>query len=268
MTEDRIRKIEDRGQRTDVHPPSSGWLQPAFLICTGVLAILAGAMSMATKLSGIYLVKEPLPLKKPLAELDSSKLTPYKLVAKEAIENPDMLQTLGTEDYLQWNLEDTSVPADSDVRFCSLFITYYGLPDKVPHVPDECYIGGGFRRVSSEAVALKIDKGGSEQSISASYIVFAGTKPDVWLGETTFPVLYTFSVNGEYAGGRGDARLILNKNLFGKSSYFSKVEWKFYNSKFGRVIHPNKQAALAASERLLAAISPVLEKEHWPSGLW
>ncbi|MCJ7729861.1 MAG: RNA binding protein fox-1 homolog [Sedimentisphaerales bacterium] len=80
--------------------------------------------------------------------------------------------------------------------------------------------------------------------------------------------MYTFSVNGEYAAGREDARLVLNKNLFGKFSYFSKVEWKFYNSRFGRVTYPNKQEALAASEKLLAVILPVLEREHWPSGLW
>jgi hypothetical protein len=243
----------------------SNYLQPAFLVCVGVLATAAITVSALIKLSGIYLTKEPLPLKKPFTQLDISKLAPYTLSAKSQIDNPDVLENLGTEDYLQWTLEDTTVPADSDVRFCTLFVTYYGLPDKVPHVPEECYIGGGFRRITSEAVALKINQGGSQQQISAHYIVFAVAKPDAWLGEIAFPVLYTFSVNGEYAGARGDVRLILNKNLFGRFSYFSKVEWKFYNSKFGRAIYPDKQAALAASEKLLAVILPILEKEHWPS---
>jgi hypothetical protein len=244
------------------------YLQPAFLRCAGLLAITGSTMSAVIKLSGIYLTKEPLPLKKPLTEMDFSKLTSYKVVAKNQIDNPDVLETLGTEDYIQWNLEDTTVSPDSDVRFCSLFITYYGLPDKVPHVPEECYTGGGFRRTTSEEVALKVNKNGSQQPISARYVVFAVTESNAWLGETTFPILYTFSVNSEYAGGRADTRLILNKNLFGKFSYFSKVEWKFYNNKFGRMIYPNKQTVLAASEKLLAAILPILEKEHWPSRLW
>jgi hypothetical protein len=34
------------------------------------------------------------------------------------------------------------------------------------------------------------------------------------------------------------------------------------------MIYPNKQTVLAASEKLLAAILPILEKEHWPSRLW
>jgi len=248
------------------------YLQPAFLICAAVLALSGSAMSVMIKLSGRYLVKEPLPLKNPLSRLDSSGLTPYKVTAKQNIDNSDVLETLGTEDYIQWNLEDTSVPADSKVRFCTLFITYYGLPDKVPHVPEECYIGGGLRQVSSEAAALRIRPGqrgtADERQVSARYVVFAVTTSDIWGSETTFPIFYTFSVNGEYAGARTDVRLIMNKNLFGKYSYFSKVEWKFYNNSFGRVIYPDKEAALAASEKLLAVILPILEKEHWPSGLW
>lgn len=250
----------------------ANYLQPAFLICAGVLALSAGAMSAAVKLSGIYMKKEPLPLKTPLSRLDNPGLIPYKVVAKQEIDNPDVLETLGTEDYIQWNLEDTSVPPDSKVRFCTLFITYYGLPDKVPHVPEECYIGGGLRQVSSEAAALTIRPGprgsAEERQVNTRYVVFAVTSSDIWGSETTFPIFYTFSVNGEYAGGRSDVRLILNKNLFGKFSYFSKVEWKFYNNSYGRVIYPDKQEALAASEKLLSVILPVLEKEHWPSGLW
>ncbi len=250
----------------------ANYLQPAFLICVGVLALSASAMSAVVKLAGIYMKKEPLPLKSPLSRLDSSKIIPYKVIAKEEIENPDVLESLGTEDYIQWNLEDTSVPADSKVRFCTLFITYYGQPDKVPHVPEECYIGSGLRRISSETVMLTIKPGErntvKERQINAHYIVFAMTTPDTWGSEITFPVFYTFGVNGEYAGGREDTRLILNKNLFGKYSYFSKVEWKFYNNSLGRVTYPDKQDALVGSEKLLSVILPVLEKEHWPSELW
>ncbi|MCJ7729860.1 MAG: hypothetical protein MUO27_08310 [Sedimentisphaerales bacterium] len=114
----------------------ANYLQPAFLICAGVLTITASAMSVTVKLAGIYLKKELLPLKKPLTQMDSSNLAPYKVVEKGDIKNPDVLETLGTEDYIQWNLEDTSAPADSAARFCMLFITYYALPDKVPHVPE------------------------------------------------------------------------------------------------------------------------------------
>jgi len=245
----------------------ANYLQPAFLICVGLLAITAGGMSVAVKLSGIYLKKAPLPLKKPLSELNISGLIPYKVVEKTDIENRDVLEALGTEDYIQWTLEDTSVSAESNVRFCTLFITYYSLPDIVPHRPEECYIGGGLQGIKFETVMLRVAQGLNEREIKTRYLVFADTKMESSLGGTSFPILYTFNANGKF-GDRDDVRKALNKNLFGKFSYFSKVEWKFYNIASGRTTYPNKQEAIAASEKLLTTILPVLEKEHWPNGHW
>ena len=245
----------------------ANYLQPAFLICAGLLAITAGGMSVAIKMAGIYTKKEPLLLKKPLSELDKSNLAPYKVVEKTKIENQDILNTLGTEDYIQWTLEDTSVSAESNVRFCTLFVTYYSLPGIVPHRPEECYIGGGLQGIKFETVMLRVTQGLNEREIKTRYLVFADTKTESSFGGTSFPILYTFNANGKY-GDRDDVRKALNRNLFGKFSYFSKVEWKFYNIASGRTTYPNKQEAIAASEKLMSVILPVLEKEHWPSGNW
>ncbi|MGD0571500.1 MAG: hypothetical protein ABSB11_00600 [Sedimentisphaerales bacterium] len=245
----------------------ANYLQPAFLICVCLLATTAGGMSAAVKMSGIYLKKEPLPLKKSLSSLDKSNLTPYKVVEKSKIENQDILNTLGTEDYIQWTLEDTSAPPESKTRFCTLFITYYPLPDIVPHRPEECYIGGGLQGIKFETVTLSAMQGVYEREIKTRYLVFADTKAESSFGGTSFPILYTFNANGKY-GDRDDVRRALNKNLFGKFSYFSKVEWKFYNIASGRTTYPNKQEAIAASEKLMSVIFPVLEKEYWPSGRW
>ena len=245
----------------------ANYLQPAFLICVGLLAITAGSISVAIKMAGIYTKKEPLLLKKSLSDLDKSNLAPYKVVAKSKIENQDILNTLGTEDYIQWTLEDTSVPAENKTRFCTLFITYYSLPDIVPHRPEECYIGGGLQGIKFETVMLRAIQGVYEREIKTRYLVFADTKAESSLGGTSFPILYTFNANGKY-GDRDDVRKALNRNLFGKFSYFSKVEWKFYDIAPGRTTYPNKQEAIAASEKLMSVILPVLEKEHWPSGKW
>ena len=40
------------------------YAQPAFLICIALLAIAGGGMSLAIKSFGVYLEKEPLPIKK------------------------------------------------------------------------------------------------------------------------------------------------------------------------------------------------------------
>jgi len=243
------------------------YMQPAFLICAVVLAIAGGGMSIAIKSLGVHLKKEPLPLKKSLDLLNESDLAPYKVVSKDKIEE-EIVESLGTEDYIDWILEDTDAAADSAVRKCSLFITYYDLPDRVPHVPEECYMGSGFQRLARDSLILEIDKAGSKENIPARYLVFSSTKFDHWGKITKFPVLYLFNVNEKYANSREDARIALNKNIFGKYSYFTKVEWKFFNTRFGQAIYPSKEDAIKASEKLLSVILPILEREHWPAGQW
>ena len=75
-------------------------MQPHFLICTLVLALTASTMSFAVRYFGIHLKKEPLPLKKSLDLLDENSLTPYKVISRQKIENEEVIQSLGTEDYL------------------------------------------------------------------------------------------------------------------------------------------------------------------------
>ena len=243
------------------------YMQPAFLICAAVLAISGGGMSLAIKSFGIYLKKEPLPLKKSLDLLDEKGLPPYNVVSKDKIENEEIVKGLGTEDYIQWVLEDLNAPADSAVRYCLLFITYYELPDKVPHVPEECYMGSGFQRLASDSVTFRL----GTQKIPARYLVFASTDSEYWQNSPRFSVLYFFKVNKDYVNSREDARLVLNKNIRGKHSYFCKVEWKFFNTRFGAEgrlgsvkVHPGKEEAVTASQKLLSVILPILEKEYWP----
>jgi hypothetical protein len=241
------------------------YLQPAFLICAAVLVVAGGGMSVAVKSFGIYLKKDPWPLKKSLDLLDEKGLAPYKVVSKEKIESNDVVDTLGTKDYIQWVLEDLDAPADSAVRYCSLFITYYELPDKVPHVPEECYMGSGFQRLASDSVAIEL----GTQKIPARYLVFTSTGSGYWQKSKKFSILYFFKVNKEYVNSREDTRFVLNKNIRGKHSYFSKVEWKFFNARFGSErqgtdIYPDKEEAITASQKLLSVILPILEKEHWP----
>jgi hypothetical protein len=237
------------------------YLQPAFLICAAVLAIAGGGMSIAVKSFGVYLKKEPLPLKKTLDLLDDDGLAHYEVISKRKIENKEIVEALGTDDYIQWILEDTEAAPDSPVRKFMLFITYYRLPDRVPHVPEECYAGGGYQRLASDSVTLDINnKAGFEKKIRGKYLVFGSTKASLWQRGGKFPVLYLFKVNGDYADSREEARIALNKNLFRKSSYFCKVEMVFNQT----LIPPKKEQAVHAGQELLNVILPILEEEHWP----
>jgi len=238
------------------------YLQPAFLICVLVLTVAGAGMSFAMKKLGIVLRKEPMPLKKSLDLLDEEDLSPYQVVPpKRKIENTEVLQSLGTQDYIQWVLEDTDQDVSSPVKTFLLFITYYPLPDRVPHVPEECWTGGGYQRLGSEDVTLHVSgNAGFEASVPAKYLVFGPKSSNLWQSSAQIPNVYFFKVNGDYAGGREDARLALNKNLFGRYSYFSKVEMVFNTSS----IPPTKEEAVAAGQKLLSVILPILEKKHWP----
>jgi hypothetical protein len=237
------------------------YLQPTFLLCVAVLGTASGRMAWVKSHEGIRIIKKPIPLKISFDFMDETALFPYKVLGKQSITNKDVLETLGTEDYLQWTLEDTRVPFNSPVRHCSLFVTYYtGNPDQVPHVPDACYIGGGHKRVAKFSVSFNVN-GLTKRQIPATGIIFTKKSREIWETATDFTVLYFFNVNGLYKGNRTDARIALGTNLKSEYSYFSKVELNFFNIQTG---FPTKEEAVAAAEKLLAVVLPIFEKDHWP----
>ena len=248
------------------------------MICVLLLAAAGSSMSMVKSYFRIKRIKLPIPLKKPLDFMNETALGSYKVVDKKEIENPDVVKQLGTEKYIQWVLEDTQVDSDSPVRFCLLFITYYtGTTEQVWHTPEECYFGAGNIKYSADNHTYKVSfgdetarrqKGGGKETkvkdIPVRCVVFGTKHTGLWQAEARFPVFYTFGVNGDYAGGRTSVRIKMEMNLTAKYSYFSKVEWQFYNSQFGTSIYPNKQEAVEANQKLLSIILPVLERDHWP----
>ena len=246
--------------------------QPAFLICAAILAIAASLKSYAIEQLGYQLVKYPLALKHPLTDLNEASLSPFLVVHKNEIGNRDILESLGTEEYLQWNLEDPDVPKESPVRYCDLFITYYtGNPDMVPHVPDECYVGGGNRMDSKSLIRISLFhsilplpgmKG--DGTIGAQYLLFSRPGQGMIPMDETYSVQYFFKVNGQYAESRTETRRLLGQNFFSKYSYFCKVEWKFFGIDYSGLIYPDEGQTTQASQRLLSILLPVLERDHWP----
>lgn len=247
------------------------YTQPAFLICA-ILLFAAGVTKQAIiDAAGVYLKKEALPLKQPLDLMEDWDISPYNLIQASKIKNEDVVEQLGTEQYIQWVIEDTRVTEASPVKFCSFFVSYYtGNPDVVPHVPDECYVGGGNRFVSAETVKLELDlpqelvaSTDLQENIGAHRTLFE--QSDNWGATQQFSVMYLFKANGEYAAGRTGTRKIMSKNLFSKYSYYTKVEWKFFGNPNGnQMIFPDKQELVEASGKMLSVMLPILETEFWP----
>jgi hypothetical protein len=126
-------------------------------------------------------------------------------------------------------------------------------------------MGAGYQRLgNSEGIVFEVKKKGVETTIPGRYVRFSRPAREGFGGGNTFLVMYLFNVNGQYAGSRTDARIIMNKSLLSRYSYYSKVEWKFFNKRLGQVVYPTKEQAILASAKLLSSVLPILEREHWP----
>jgi hypothetical protein len=230
------------------------YLQPAFVLCVLVLSLSGVVMSK------FYIEQEIWPLAKSLDLLDQSDMGPYRVISKIEIKEKDTLDALGTEEYIQWVLEDTEMPEDSSLRRVILFVTYYPFANRVPHVPEECRIGAGYELLASESAQYTLETDGVEKTVPGTRLVFQGSSVGRWEKMSLF---YLMSVNGIYAGDRDAARFALNKNMLKKHSYFSKVEWNFITNS-GRAAYLDENEGRKAGEKLLAVVLPILESEHWP----
>lgn len=239
------------------------YFKPAFVACLAILLSAAVAKEAVIRILGVQMVKEPVALQHPLHEMNDAVLGPFVLRNNARIQNRDILESLGTEEYMQWVLEDTEAKPNSPARYCSLFITYYtGNPDMVPHVPDECYVGGGNVRQKAETLTIASARPDGDD-LNFQNVVFENFDRQT-LRKEIFSVQYFFHANGKYSGNRTDTRLILGSNWFSKYSYFCKVEWKFYGvDAFGQ-IHPDKDQMMEASEKLMRVLLPELERNHLP----
>jgi len=231
--------------------------QPAFLLCIVLLGICAGGLQVAAEKMKWHFRKEAVPLRKSLDDLDAAKLAPYKLLRSDKIQNKEVEAELGTKDYIQWYLEDPTVPEKDPSRFMLLFITYYtGEPDKVPHVPEVCYQGGGSLVEKREDTEMSIlGKSGKTESIPIR--VLEMNMPGL-MSQESRTVIYFFGVNGDYLKDRNEVRRRLN-NLRDRYAYFSKVEVSFINSRPG-----DSEILAAAMERFCQKLLPILWEDHWP----
>jgi len=227
--------------------------QSSFIVCILILAVCAGGLRVGAERFKWIFRKESIFLRKGLDELDLAKLAPYRLIRTHTI-SEEIITELGTREYIQWILEDTSVDVRDPMRLLLLFVTYYtGNPDKVPHVPDVCYVGGGGQVTGRRNTHVTVPGGGAESNELPVRILNISV-PSL-LGHEERTVGYFFAVNGTYRHMRDEVRL-LQHNVYGRYSYFSKVELHFP--------HSGQSDPQAAMEKFFRVLVPVLYQEHWP----
>ncbi|MBN1490813.1 MAG: exosortase-associated EpsI family protein [Phycisphaerae bacterium] len=228
---------------------------PGFMIGVVTLAVMAVVFHGATR--NVRLVKLAAPLRLSLTRLDKEAMAPYRFMDAQIIE-PEVLSSLGTEQYIQWTLRDESVTNDADpTKWVHLFITYYtGQPDPVPHVPDKCFFGSGYLIKAAEDVEVDVPEV-KEARVPIRVLEF---EKKGRIGQQNPIVAYTFGANGTFAAGRNDVRMLLS-NPFEPYSYFSKVEVHFGT---GRDEGLSRPKVITATQKLFRVLLPLLVENHWP----
>ena len=189
-----------------------------------------------------------MPLKKPLSALDEGVLIPYRTIQRQVLDST-VLEALGTDQYINWTLEDTSVPQADPLRYANLFVTYdTGGVNLVPHTPDECRLGAGYQAAQPHA-NIEI---GVPMTIPVRLCTFLKTAV---FNHEDVSVVYTFHCNGKFVATRNNVRLLIN-DMSNRYAYFSKVEVSFPRA----TREQNLQGATKLFERLL----PALIQDHFP----
>ncbi len=236
--------------------------EPAFLICMVVLGEGAVGLRAGAKKMKWHFRKLPLELRQPFDNLDVGRLGPYQVIRKAKIAK-EIRDELGTEEYLQWTLLDTSLKSNAPGSTVDLFITYYtGSPDKVPHIPDVCYVGSGGVPTFKMNTTIRVPGlDGDSQNDSDHDILpvrMLGFDVRGVMGVEPRTVVYFFAVNGDFVCTRTAVR-DRQTRLTDRYAYFSKVEMSFSQpNKLGR------EGVLAAAEKLASGLVPVLVTEYWP----
>ena len=245
-------------------PPHAGRTSPRYYVCLAVLMTAAVGIQVVAASLGQVLRKNAIPLKRSQLESDARKLAPeYGLHPQPPLPiNHEMLETLGTEEYLSWRIVDQRSEKESPVSLAHVFVTYYtGKPDMVPHVPDECYVAGGATPVGSPRTIEVPVKAVRVPLRLVSFVPKTSLRSLTGNDRDTVNVLYFFLTNGQYKTTRDGVRLA-QANLFERYSYYAKVEIQF--SDYNETRKAGAEQSIAATGPLLNKLLPILLEDHLP----
>lgn len=233
--------------------PARKFLTVHFVVAAlimGAAAVLVGPVAWSMNFRQ---AKAAIPLRKPLSAMDVDRLRPYRVVERATLDAP-VIDALGTDQYIQWMLEDTSLPPGDSLYTAMLFVTYdTGGQNLVPHVPDECRLGAGYQPARPhENREIPIDSPTLRSEIPLRVCTFVKTAVFQRDEQT---VVYLFHANGSFAATRDAVRILFNdpRDRFG---YFSKVEISFPRA--------SREESVKGAAKLLSKLLPVLVSDHLP----
>jgi hypothetical protein len=185
--------------------------------------------------------------------MEVDRLWPYR-VAERIILDPPVVEALGTDQYIDWILEDTSVPTSDPLYKAQLFVSYdTGGQNLVPHVPDECRLGAGYQPARQhENRDVRVEGLKLRRGVPLRVCTFVKTAVFQHNEQT---VVYLFHANGDFAATRDAVRILFNDPR-DRHGYFSKVEISFPRA--------SREQSVQGAEKLLGKLLPVLLADHLP----
>lgn len=221
-----------------------------FILCAVSLSTAALALRPAMLALSRYYAKEPIPIRRPLAEFDVSALPTFE-TGWQFVRHPQPTDSLGTTEYAYIGIKRTQpakTPSSAD-----LVIAYYSNPqDKVPHVPDVCYRGQGAQIKKMTRISLEASTpAGRTIPFDARFMIFQ------WPGYNEV-VMYCFCAEGHLRYSREQVRWIIGKPG-NRRTYFSQIKAGVFYPLGGA---PDQAVELC--EKLLCEATSVLLAEYFP----
>lgn len=218
---------------------------PAFLVVGGILLLSAVSLNAATQFLQLYFQKLPVEMRHPIASIPE-RIGPWVQLSKDQPLPPDIETMLQTKHYISRAYVDTRVVGNDVLKAVEnktfeereriieairikyplavmrLHTTYYtGMVDTVAHVPDRCYVAGGYESSDNtphrwESVTKRIGK-----SFASPYMTF---EDQTGMNDSRkLNVAYLFHANGDYCDNANAVRLAL-QDLRTKFAYYAKIE--------------------------------------------
>ena len=237
-------------------------LSTPFVLCVLVLAAAGLGQAALVQWLDIATRKEAIPLRKPLGAMDKARLGDYQYEGKISL-SAAVEDALGTDQYLEWSLTDTSVKRRTDPRrYVHLSVTYYtGGPNLVPHTPDLCRVGGGYQpKQAHENRVIDVPSfGEGHGEVPIRVCTFVKT---AIFNRDEPTVIYTFHTNGEFKATRTGVRHSTHR-VRDRYAYFSKVEVSFGGVRC-QPRNLGREESVTAATKLFDTVLPILIEEHWP----
>jgi hypothetical protein len=221
--------------------------EPAFVCAAIVLIVAAVGLNSATQFLELHFRKQPVALRHAVTDI-SPVLGHWVQVSRDEPLMAEIEDTLGTKMYVFRDYVDTRhvgenvldsfrdrsaterkglvarLAAQQPHAVMHFAITYYtGMVDTVAHVPDRCYIAGGYEPAGWEVLTFNAfpQLSGPERMIEARLIAFEDQTASRAAQRQN--VVYFFRANGRYESDPLGVRKTL-QDLRQRYGYYAKVE--------------------------------------------